>query len=125
MILRTLKITTGLLIVVMLGCYAAAGCFDHRKYTLAGVPTGHFAVREDGRQFYVPRGGPPVDQRPQVTMTADQYQLWEENDEASSLWGSRGVLCFFAVVGLAIWARLAGPGPRPGSDRGPVDDSSR
>lgn len=110
MTLRALKIAIGLLIVAMLGCWAAAGWFDHQKYALAGVPTGHYALSENGRQFYVPRGGPPVNERPQVTMTVEQYQLWEENNEASSLWGGRGVLCLFAIVGLAIWARLAGPG---------------
>jgi hypothetical protein len=110
MIHRVLNIATGLLLAVMLGCVAAAGWFDHQKYALAGVPTAHFAVIENGRPFYVPRGGPPVDQRPHVAMSADQYQLWDENDQASSLWGSRGALCLFAIVGLAIWARLAGPG---------------
>jgi hypothetical protein len=118
MILKVLNIATGLLLATMLGCVAAAGWFDSQKYALSGVPSGHYAVIENGRQFYVPRGGPPVDQRPHVALTAEQYQHWDENNQASSLWGSRGVLCLFSIVGLAIWARLAGPEPRPGADRG-------
>jgi hypothetical protein len=110
MILRVLPIAIGLLLAAMLGCWAVAGWFDSRKHALSGVPTGHYAVSENGRQFYVPRGGPPIDQRPQMSLTAEQYQLWDENNQASNLWGGRGVLCFFSIAGLAVWARLAGPG---------------
>jgi hypothetical protein len=112
MTLKVLKTATGLLVATMLGCLAAAGWFDGQKYARSGIPSGHYAVVENGRQFYVPRGGPPVDQRPHVALTDEQYQHWDENNQASNLWGSRGVLCLFAIVGLAIWARLAGPGCR-------------
>jgi hypothetical protein len=118
---RALNITIGLLIAVMLGCWAAAGWFDHQKYALSGVPAGHFAVNENGRQFYVHRGGPPIDQRPQVLITAEQYRLWDENDQASSLWGGRGVLCLFAVVGLAAWGRIVGPGRRSDTEPDAAD----
>ena len=60
--LKALHVAIGLLIAAMLGCWAAAGWFDHQKHELAGVPTNHFAVTEVGRPFYVPRsstGGPP------------------------------------------------------------------
>ena len=107
---RALTVALGLLIAAMIGCFAAAGWFDHRKYALSGVPVDHYAVNENGRLFYVHRGGPPIDQRPQVPITAEQYRLWEENHHSSSLWGGRGVLCIFAL-GIVIWVRAARPGP--------------
>ena len=115
---RALNIALGLLVAATVGCFVAAGWFDHRKHALSGVPTSHFAVNENGRRFYVRRGGPPIDQRPQFPMTAEQYRLWEENDTASALWGGRGVLCFFAVVGVGAWVGLAGPGPRGAAEPG-------
>src|SRR6267143_1876598 len=105
---RALKIAFGLLLAAMIGCFAVAGWFDHRKYALSGVPKGHFAVNENGRLFYVHRAGPPIDQRPQFSMTAEQYRLWEENDISSNLWGGRGVLCFFAAVGIVAWVAARG-----------------
>jgi hypothetical protein len=101
--------TTGLLILAMIGCIAVAGWFDNRKHALSGVPSGHFALNESGRLFYVPRGGPPIDQRPQVSLNAEQYRLWEENDQACSLWAGRAALCFLAFVGIVVWLKLVGP----------------
>ena len=106
----TLAITTGLLIVAAVGCFFVAGWFDSRKYTLSGVPTNHYAVNENGRAFYVPRGGPPLDRRPQVPLTAEQYGLWEENGQSGSLWVGAAALCFLAAAATAVWLRLAGPG---------------
>jgi hypothetical protein len=104
-----LKVAAGLLIVAMIGCGAVAGWFDHRKHALAGVPASHFALNRDGRLFHVPRGGPPIDQRPQVSLTAEQYRLWEENDKSASLWAGRAALCFLAFVGTVVWMKLVGP----------------
>src|SRR5579872_567542 len=108
--LKTLKVVCGLLFIAMIGCLVVAGWFDRKKHTLSGVPTGHFAVNENGRVFYVQRGGPPVDQRPHFPMTAEKYQLWEQNDQLGSTLGACGVLCFFLAVGVVIWVKLASPG---------------
>ena len=107
--------TSGLLILAMIGCIAVAGWFDNRKHALSGVPSGHFALNESGRLFYVPRGGPPIDQRPQVSLTAEQYRLWEENDQACSLWAGRAALCFLAFGGIMVWLKLVGP-PRQSAE---------
>ena len=63
-----------------------------------------------GRLFYVPRGGPPIEQRPQIPLTAEQYRLYEENDQFESLWAGRAALCFLAAAGVAVWLKLAGRG---------------
>ena len=107
---RTLCLGIGLLLVATLGCWAVAGRLERRRQALSGVPSGHSAVSENGRTFYVHRGGPAIDQRHQFTLTAEQYRVWEEYGRSSSRWGSAGVLCFFAAVGIAAWVRLAGPG---------------
>ena len=107
---RALIFAIGLLIAAMVGCLVIGGWLERRKHDLSGVPGGHYAVSENGRAFYVPRGGPPIGQRPQVALTAERYRLWEEYDRSSSRWGSAGVLCFFAAAGLAAWVRLAEPG---------------
>ena len=99
----------GLLIVAMIGCFLIAGWFDHQKHVLSGVPGSQFAVNEDGHFFYVPRGGPPIERRPQVPLTAEQYRVYKENEELGSLWAGRAGLCFLAAAGLAIWLELAGP----------------
>ena len=109
----TLNIATGLLGVATVGCFVVAGWFDSRKFTLSGVPTNHYAVNENGRTFYVPRGGPPLDQRPQVPLTAEQYRLWEENEQSGSRWAGRAALCLLAAVGIAAWVAMAGPGAPP------------
>jgi hypothetical protein len=103
----TLTITTGLLIAAAVGCFFVAGWYDSRKYTLSGVPSNHYAVNENGRTFYVPRGGPPLDQRPQVPLTAEQYRHWEENEQSASLWAGITALCFVAALGTAVWLRVA------------------
>jgi hypothetical protein len=103
-----------LLLVGMLGCAAVAGWFDHRKHALSGVPTNHYAVNEDGRRFYVHQGSPPLDERPQFSLTAEQHRAWEENDQGSQLWGTRAVLCFFGAAGIVlVWKAF---GPPDGSD---------
>jgi hypothetical protein len=96
----------------MVGCLTVAGWLERRQHELSGVPAGHFAVSENGRSFYVPRGGPPIDQRPQTPLTAEQYRLWEEYDRSTGQWGGAGVLCFFAAAGVAAWVGLARPRPR-------------
>jgi hypothetical protein len=106
---RTLSDAVGLLIAGMIGCLIVAGVLERRKYDLSGVPAGHYAWREGDRTFYVPRGGPSLDQRPQVPLTPEQYRLWEEYDRPSSQWGSAGVLCFFAAAGIATWLKLGRP----------------
>ena len=106
---RVLYIAVGLLIAGMVGCLAVSGWLERRKYDLSGVPAGHYAWREGDRTFYVHRGGPPLDQRPQVPLTPEQYRVWEEYDRPSSQWGSAGVLCFFAAAGIATWLKLARP----------------
>jgi hypothetical protein len=100
----------GLLIVAMIGCFLVAGWFDHQKHVLSGVPGSHFAVDENGRQFYVHRGGPSIDQRPQVGITAEQYRLYNENEEIASAWAGVAALCFLAAVGIAVYLKLTGPG---------------
>jgi hypothetical protein len=102
-----LEIASGLLVAAAIGCFAVAGWFDHRKHTLSGVPSSHFAVNENGRLFHVHRGGPPVEQRPHFPLTAERYRLWEENERSGSRWAGWGALCFFAGVGFAAWSRLA------------------
>src|SRR5437764_11392936 len=92
-----LNVAAGLLVAAAVGCFFVAGWFDDRKFALSGVPSNHFAVSENGRTFYVPRGGPPLDQRPQVPLTAVQYELWDENAQSASVWAGRGALCFLAV----------------------------
>jgi hypothetical protein len=107
--------TTGLLILAMIGCIAVAGWFDNQKHALSGVPSGHFALNESGRLFYVPRGGPAIDQRPQVSLTAEQYRLWEENDQACSL---------LAFGGILVWLKLVGP-PRQSAEPSAAADRLR
>jgi hypothetical protein len=92
----------------MIGCFLIAGWFDHQKHVLSGVP-GHFAVNEGGCTFYVPRGGPAIERRPQVPLTAEQYCVYKENEDLGSLWAGRAGLCLLAAAGLAIWLKLAGP----------------
>jgi hypothetical protein len=106
----TLYFACGLLIVAMIGSFLIAGWFDHRKHTLSGVPGSHFALNENGRCFYVPRGGPPIEQRPQVPMTAEQYGLYKENEQLGSLWAGRAGLCFLAAAGIAVWLKMARSG---------------
>jgi len=108
----SLNIAVGLLGVATVGCFVVAGFLDSRKFTLSGVPTNHSAVNENGRTFYVPRGGPPLDQRPQVPITAEQYRLWEESEQSGSRWAERAALCCLAAVGIAVWLALAGPDRR-------------
>jgi hypothetical protein len=109
-----LYFSTGLLIVAMIGCFLVAGWFDHQKHVLSGVPGSHFAVNENDRLFYVPRGGPPIEQRPQVSLTAEQYRLWKENEQLGSLWAGRAGLCFLVAAGIAVWVKLVGPGRTSG-----------
>src|SRR5438874_3776023 len=118
-----LEIAAGLLLAATVGCFAVAGWLDDRKHALSGVPTGHFALNQDGRFFHVPRGGPPVDQRPQVPLTAEQYRLWKENEQSASLWAGRAALCFLGAVGTAVWPWLAGPG-RQSAEPGAAPDRS-
>jgi len=115
----TLAVTTGLLFVAAVGCFFVAGWFDTRKFTLSGVPTNHYAVNENGRTFYVHRGGPPLDRRAQAPLTAEQYRLWVENEESASLWAGSGGLCFLAAVATAVWLKSSGPG-RPSAAPDPA-----
>jgi hypothetical protein len=71
--------------------------FVHRRHALSGVPEQHRAVNQEGRTYYVRRLG-PIDQQPQVPITAEQYRMWEENDRSNYLWGGTAVLC-----GVAAW----------------------
>ena len=96
---RTLLFAAGVLVFGMVGCLAIAGWLERRKHARSGVPAGHFALAEGDRRFYVPRGGPPIEQRPQVGLTAEQHRIWEEYDQSSRRWGSAGVLCFCAAAG--------------------------
>jgi hypothetical protein len=52
-------------------------------------------------------GGLPLDQRPQVPLTAEQYRHWEENEQSASLWAGITALCFVAALGTAVWLRVA------------------
>ena len=116
---RALVVAIGLLIAAGIGCLVVADWLERRKRDLSGVPGGHYAVSQNGRTFYVPRGGPPIDRRPQVPLTAEQHRVWEEYDRSGGRWGSAGVLCFFAAAGLAAWVRLSGPG-RPSAAEPPA-----
>ena len=107
---RALVVAIGLLIAAGIGCLVVADWLERRKRDLSGVPGGHYAVSQNGRTFYVPRGGPPIDRRPQVPLTAEQYRVWEVYDRSASRWGSAGVLCFFAAAGVGAWLKLAEPG---------------
>src|SRR4051812_13504712 len=106
---RTLYCSIGLLFVAMIGCFLTAGWFDHQKRVLSGVPANHFAVDDNGRQFYVPRGGPLIEQRPQVGMTVEQYGLYQENEQLGSLWAERAALCCLAALGIAAYLELTRP----------------
>jgi hypothetical protein len=97
---------TGLLVVTAIGLFFLAGWFDQQKHVLSGVPTSHFAINENGRHFYVPRGGPPVEQRPHVALTTEEYRLYEENEELGSQWAGRAALCFLLAMGVAIYLKL-------------------
>jgi hypothetical protein len=107
--LKALQFAPLLLIPTMIGCFLTAGWYDDRKHTLSGVPTSHFAVNENGRLFYVPRGGPPIAQRPQFPMTAAQYQLWVENEQLGSTWAACAVVCLFMLVGITAWTKATEP----------------
>ena len=72
---RSLYLGIGLLIAAMIGCLAVAGWLERRQEALSGVPGGHCAVSENGRTFYVHRGGPPVDQRQQFPLSAEQHRV--------------------------------------------------
>jgi hypothetical protein len=111
---KALYFSIGILIVATIGCFLVAGWFDHQKHALSGVPGSHFAVNENGRLFYVHRGGPPIEQRLQVPMSAEQYRLYEENEQLGSQWAGRGGLCFLAALGIVVWVKLAGRGRTSG-----------
>jgi hypothetical protein len=106
------------LLAAGVACCSAGLWFEYRKHELSGVPAHHFALDVDGQKFHVPRGGGPVEQRPQVPMTEEQYQLWQENENLGSNWGLTGVLCWMAGVTIGAVAgqlrrrRDAAP-PRP------------
>jgi hypothetical protein len=116
-----LKLATCLLIVAMIGNIALTGWFDHRKHSLSGVPANHFALNESGRFFYVPRGGPPIAERPQVPLTAEEYRRWEENAQSGRLWAGRAALCFLAFVGMVVGMRFVGPPPHGEPPDAPPD----
>ena|SRR5205807_9112017 len=92
------------LIVAGLVCFAVAMRYAFLKHELSGVPWGRIAFHIDGRKFYTQRGGGPLEQRPQVPMTDEQYRLWEVYEERSRDWALPGAACWMA--GVAILAVL-------------------
>jgi hypothetical protein len=112
---KSLEFVPFLLIPTMLGSFVAAGYYEDRKHTFSGVPANHFPVNENGRLFYVHRGGPPIDQRMQFPMTAEQYQLWEENERSGSTWAACAVLCLFTLVGIIAWTKATESGSESSS----------
>jgi hypothetical protein len=86
-------------------CVPIAVWFEFRKPRLSGVPWGHFAMSADGRQFHVPRGGGPVESRPQVPMSEEQYLQWEQNGFIAQSWALPGVSCWLAGPTLLYLTR--------------------
>jgi hypothetical protein len=103
-----LNLFIGLMMIGAVVCFVVAGWLDDRKHELSGVPGGHYAVVEGDRSFYVPRGGPPVEERPHVALTAELYCQWDGNEKAASRWAGRGGLCFLLAIGAVVVARMAG-----------------
>jgi hypothetical protein len=93
-----------LLIVAGLVCFAVAMRFASLQHKLSGVPWSHVAVNTDGRKFHTQKAGVPLEQRPQVPMTDEQYRLYEIYDGLSRDWALPGVACLMA--GIAILAIL-------------------
>jgi len=102
---RVTSLVGALLVAAALICVPVAFRLEYRKHTLSGVPWGHFAVSADGRKFHVPRGGGPVEGRPQVPMTEEQYRHWQENKFAAWGWALAGVSCWMAGVAVLHLAR--------------------
>ncbi|MFL5242873.1 MAG: hypothetical protein ACJ8FY_12250 [Gemmataceae bacterium] len=104
---KMLILAFGMLLAAAFGCFVAAGLYDHRRFALSGIPSHHFGVNENGRFFYVSQGGPPVDQRPQFAISAEQYHTWEDNDRLSNDWAQRAALCVLAMGGIGVWRQLS------------------
>lgn len=83
-------------------------CFEARKRSLSGVPANHIAVHENGRYYFVPRGGGASDQRPQTAITAEQFEAWKANADVAMLLACGGVALGFVAAGIylhRIWQR--------------------
>src|SRR5205823_8203344 len=103
---RLCNLFTVLTILGAVACFLVAGWLDDRKHDVSGVPGRHYAVVEGHRPFYVPRGGPPVEEQPHVAMTAEQYRQWDEYDQAASRWAGCAGLCILLAIGAVVIARL-------------------
>ena len=86
-------------------CFIISGVFEWRKHQRSGVPIDHFAVQEDARFFYVPRGRGPLAMRPQIPLTQRQYLDWYRNDRMAAWIGFPGVLLIFLAVGIYCYQR--------------------
>jgi hypothetical protein len=97
---RVTKLAGALLVAAALICVPVALWLEYRKHAQSGVPWGHFAASADGRKFHVPRGGGPVEGRPQAPMTEEQYRHWQEDQFRAWGWALAGALSW--VAGLAV-----------------------
>jgi hypothetical protein len=101
---KTLVVAFCGLLGAMPVCFAVAMRFQVRKHELSGVPVNHYVVSKAGQSFHVPRSGYSPGQRPQFPITATQYELWEENEAWSALWGLLSGLCCFTAVAIGLLA---------------------
>lgn len=81
-------------------CLFAGLWFQGRKHTRSGVPNHFYPVREGERYFYVPKGGGAVGERPQVPITAGQYDAWKEDEQTGGVLVALCVPCLVAAVCL-------------------------
>jgi hypothetical protein len=107
------EVAVGILGVIFIASFMGAMVFDALKFSLSGVPSNHFALYEDGRYFYVPRGGGLINERPQVPISQGQYRSWQTNSFIAGLFGLACVLSGGVASAVVIRARMKSRGSRP------------